>query len=314
MMTVGSLSLSERLKLTKLYRNGPAAFGSISNLVRLSGLSRTKVKQFLDSKASYTKYKNRIRKFPRLHVFARFIDDIWCLDLAQVDKLSQWNSHTKFLMVCVDVFSRFIRVEPMKNKSSESTKMAFIKLCSNSNNFVIPKRLWIDRGKEFFGDFRSFCEDAGINVYHTFSETKASFAERAIRSLKTIIYKHLEESGNYNYFRNLPNLVDCLNSRINRSTGLAPNKVTNSDYLKVLYRQVNFSDKTPPFRKGDFVRIAKVTTSFSKGYKPQFTDELFRIINLSTRQPVPTYELEDLEGEKILGKFYHHELSKHISR
>ena len=122
MTTVGSLSLSERLKLTKLYRNGPAAFGSISNLVKRSGLSRANVEQFLDSKASYTKCKNRIRKIPKLHAFARFIDDIWCLDLAQVDKLSQWISHTKFLIVCVDVFSRFIRVEPMKNKSSEATK------------------------------------------------------------------------------------------------------------------------------------------------------------------------------------------------
>ena len=82
----------------------------------------------------------------------------------------------------------------------------------------------------------------------------------------------------------------------------------------MLYRQVKFSEKTPPFRKGGFVRIAKITTSFSKGYKPQFTDELFRIFNLSTKQSVPTYELEDLKGENSEGDFYHLDLSEHISR
>ena len=194
-MTVGSISLSERLKLTKLYRESSAAFGSISSLVKISGLPRKKVKQFLESKPSYTKYKNRIRKFPRLQVGARFINDIWCMDLAQVDKLANWNSNTKFLMVCVDIFSRFIRVEPMKNKSSATTKNSFIKMCYQSHNTVsLPKRLWVDRGKEFFGDFKRFCEDVDIHVYHTYSETKACFAERAIRSLKTVIYKYLEET------------------------------------------------------------------------------------------------------------------------
>ena len=209
MTTVGSLSLSERLKLNKLYRSGPAAFGSLNNLVKLSGLPRVKVSQFLLSKPSYTKFKNRRRKFPRLQVKARFINDIWCMDLAQVDKLSSWNSNTKFLMVSVDVFSRFIRVKPMRNKNAETTRAAFIRMCSDQgNNLIFPKKLWVDRGKEFFGDFRDFCQDVGIHIYHTFSETKACFAERAIRSLKSLIYKYLEEP--IAIFRNFKTLRELL--------------------------------------------------------------------------------------------------------
>ena len=311
MTTVGSLSLSERLKLNKLYRSGPAAFGSLNNLVKLSGLPRVKVSQFLLSKPSYTKIKNRRRKFPRLQVKARFINDIWCMDLAQVDKLSSWNSNTKFLMVSVDVFSRFVRVQPMRNKNAETTRAAFIRMCSDQgNNLIFPKKLWVDRGKEFFGDFRDFCQDVGIHIYHTFSETKACFAERAIRSLKSLIYKYLEERRTDCYLPKLQNFTRTLNTRVNRSTGLPPEKVQNGDFMTILYKESMKTNRLPSLKIGEFVRIAKVSTSFSKGYKPQFTDEIFKVIDIKTTIPRVSYELEDLNGEKILGKFYPEELSK----
>ena len=68
--------LSERLKLKKLYRSGPAAFGSLSKLVKLIGLPRVKFSQFLAGKPSYMKFKIRRQKFPTLQVNARFIIDI----------------------------------------------------------------------------------------------------------------------------------------------------------------------------------------------------------------------------------------------
>ena len=139
MTTVGSLSLAERLKLNKLYMNGPAAFGSLNNLVELSGLPRVKVSQLLVSRPSETKFNYRPREFPRILVKARFIDDIRCMNL-QVDKLS-WNSNTKFLMVSVNVTSRFVRVQPMRNKNVETTRAAFMRKCSDQgNNLIFPKK------------------------------------------------------------------------------------------------------------------------------------------------------------------------------
>ena len=309
MTTVGSLSLSERLKLNKLYRSGPAAFGSLNNLIKLSGLPRVEVSQFLVSKPSYTKFKNRRRKFPRLQVKARLINDIWCMDLAEVDKLS-WNSNTKSLIVSVDVFSRFVRGQPMRNKNAETTRAAFIRMCSDQgNNLIFPKKLWVNRGKEFFGDFRDFCQDVGIHIYHTCSETKACFAERAIRSLKSLIYKYLEERRTDCYLPKLQDFTRTLNTRVNRSTGLPPEKVQNGDFMTILYKESMKTNRLPSL-KIEFVRIAKVSTSFAKGYKPQFTHEIFKVIDIKTTTPRVSYELEDLNGEKIFGKFYPEELSK----
>ena len=90
---------------------------------------------------SYTKFKNWRRKFPRLQIKVRFIKDIRCIHLAQVDKISSWNSNTEFLRVSVDVFSRFVRVQPIRNRNTETTKAAFIRNCSEQvNNLISPKK------------------------------------------------------------------------------------------------------------------------------------------------------------------------------
>ena len=53
-------------------------------------------------------------------------------------------------MAVVDVFSRFIRVEPMRNKNAETAKRAFLRLCSKQRDVMVhPRKLWVDRGKEF---------------------------------------------------------------------------------------------------------------------------------------------------------------------
>ena len=91
----GFLSKSEQAKLQRLYRNGKAAYGSIKNLQKASGLSKKKVAYFLHSKDSYTKYCHATRHFKRLPAFAKRINEIWCPDLHFMDKLSDTNNGVK---------------------------------------------------------------------------------------------------------------------------------------------------------------------------------------------------------------------------
>ena len=157
------------------------------------------------------------------------------MDLAQVDKLSSWISNTKFFIVCVDVFSRFVRVQPMKNAYAETTRAAFIRMCSDQgNNLIFPRKLWVDGGKQFSGDFRGFCENVGVHIYHTFSEMKACFAERAIRSLNFQICKYLEERRTGCYLPKLQNFTKTLNARVN----ICPQNTTAS-FTNFLPDQIN---------------------------------------------------------------------------
>ncbi|XP_018406601.1 PREDICTED: uncharacterized protein LOC108782743 [Cyphomyrmex costatus] len=61
------------------------------------------------------------------------------------------------------------------------------------------------------------------------------------------------------------------------------------------------------FKVGDAVRVSKYKTIFEKGYTPNWTTEVFRIVRVQRTNPV-TYLLEDYRGEPVAGGFYEHEL------
>ena len=145
----GSLSKSERQKLRRLYIHGPAAYGSVRNLAKASKLSFSKVRHFLHSKDSHTKFTLATRKFRRMRAFARYKNEIWCMDLAYVvDKLAKDNRGKEYLLFRQDVFDKTIRVRGLKTKDSFAQKISKRKS---------PQKVWVDKKKDFAADFKNFC-------------------------------------------------------------------------------------------------------------------------------------------------------------
>ena len=81
--------------------------------------------------------------------------------------------------------------------------------------------------------------------------------------------------------------------------------------MSILYSKPLREYKKPKFKTGDRVGISKYDLRFRKGYKPQFTSEVFEIVAIATRKP-RTYTIKNEQGEIIQGKFYQKELIKVI--
>ena len=145
--------------LQRLYTQGGAAYGSVRNLVKASNLSVSKVRQFLQSKPSYTKLALATRKFKRLKAFARFKNEIWCMDLAHDDKLGIDNNRVKYVLVRQDLFDRTVDAKGMKTKFSRETARAFLVMITKKHR---PKKICVDKGTEFVGDFKKLCRADGI--------------------------------------------------------------------------------------------------------------------------------------------------------
>ena len=165
---VGSLSKYERQKRQRLYKQSAAAYGSVRNLSKASRLPVSKVRQFLHSKDFYTKLTLTARKFKRMRAFVRFRNEICCMDLAYVDKLAKENNGVKYLLVRQDLFDRTVNAKGMKKKDSQGTLKAFSSMITKRNR---PKKIWVDKGTEFAGAFKKFCNAEGIQVYSTMSKT-----------------------------------------------------------------------------------------------------------------------------------------------
>ena len=120
----------------------------------------------------------------------------------------------------------------------------------------------------------------------------------------------MEDLG-YKYMHKLPQFITTLSSRRNCSIDMRPNTVKKCDFMSILYSKPLRELKKPTFKIGVRVQISKYGLPFRKGYKPQFTREVFEIVANKTRKP-PTYTIKDEQDEIIQGKFYQKDLVKVI--
>ena len=238
--------------------------------------------------------------------FARFKNEIWCMELAYVDKLAKDITGIKYLLVRQDRFDETVDAKGIKTASKETVR-AILTLITKKYR---PKKIWVDKGIEFAGEFKKLCEAEGIQIYSTMNETKAEFAERTKRSLKNKFHHYMEDNG-YKYIQKLIQFITTINSRRSCSTDLMPKNVKNFDFLSILCSKPLREFRKPKFKIGDRVRISKYDIPFRKGYKPQFTKEVFEIVAISSKKP-PTYTIKVEQDETTRGKFYQNELIKVI--
>ena len=96
------------------------------------------------------------------------------------------------------------------------------------------------------------------------SQTKASFAERTVRSLKNILYRYMADYG-YKCIHKLPQFNATMISRNNGSKDMKPNRVKNYDFLSKLYSKPLREYKIPKLGIGDRIHNSKYDLPFRKG-------------------------------------------------
>ena len=135
---LGSLSTSERQKLQRLYTQGFAAYGSVPNLAKAAKHFPSKVREFSQSKTSFTRFTQAPRKFKTMRAFARFKDETWGMDLAFVDKLGKDKNGVRHLLTRQELFDRTVDAKEMKTKDSKQTVQTFSKMITKKKR---PKKL-----------------------------------------------------------------------------------------------------------------------------------------------------------------------------
>ena len=113
---------------------------------RYPSLTLHQVKTWLQSKDIYTLHKPVRYNFPRNKVIVTGIDDQWQTDSVDVSSLARFNKEYKFLLTCIDVFSKFAWVVPIENKSGETLVNGFQSILDLGRS---PEMLKTDKGTEF---------------------------------------------------------------------------------------------------------------------------------------------------------------------
>ena len=109
-------------------------------------------------------HKPIIRKFKKRKVYSYFKDNIWGVDLADIQSLSKYKG-IKYLLPAIDLFSKYAWVIPIKDKKGTSIFNAFEKIISEKSKAESkgqrkPNKIWIDQGSEFYNkSFKDFFEN-----------------------------------------------------------------------------------------------------------------------------------------------------------
>ena len=219
-----------------------------------------------------------------------------------------------YILVVIDLYTRYGWCILIKNKKQETLKEAFEFYWKNDGR--IPKYIWFDKESGITSKyFKKFTDDNNIILYHTENEGKSVFAERFIRTLKNLMWKHFTVVGNQKWNNDLvQNIVDKYNNKIHSSIGVSPFEASkNPEIIKDEIIKDNNSNNNlqeiQKFHIGDHVRIFKYKNKFEKGFTTKWTKEIFVISKVLKTKPI-TYRIIDLNNEEILGRFYSNELQK----
>ena len=135
-----------------------------------------------------------LEKFNKRKLYSQFKDNIWGVDLADMQSLSRKNKGIKYLLCAIDLYSKYAFVIPLKDKKGISIVNAFNKIIKQSNRR--PNKIWVDQGGELYNNaFEKCLSDNDIIMYSTYNEGKSVAAERFVRTLKNKLYKHMTATG-----------------------------------------------------------------------------------------------------------------------
>ena len=194
-------------------------------------------------------------KIIRRKVYARFKNNIWAADLAEVESLPSKNKNVKYLSCVIDIFAKYACIRPYDYK------------------------LWVDQGTEFYSKLmQEWLDNNNILIDLTHNEGESVIIERVVKTSQSKIYKSMTANDTKSYLPDLNKLVDQYNNTYQHSI--------NKKTLLMLIILLLLNPKAPRFTVYVRVRITKYQNIFSKGYTENWSKEIFIISSVLKTNPL----------------------------
>ena len=271
------------------------------------GATRSQVQSFLTDQQAYSLHKPARKNFERNHTYVGGIDRQWQADLVDMQKLSRFNKGYKYILTCIDIFSKYAWAIPVKDKSSMGMIAGFRELFRQAAPRV-PERLQTDKGKEFLAKpVQKLLSEYNIKHFVSNSDMKAAVVERFNRTLKEKMWTRFYDQNTKNYVGSLAEHMSAYNSSPHRSIRMAPSDVTKEHedaiWVRLYGDGSTRNGAAAELEPGQKVRVSRWKGQFEKGYKPRWSEEHFNVKKVAAH-PRRMYEIVDYSGEPVEGQFY----------
>ncbi|XP_041372620.1 uncharacterized protein LOC121385896 [Gigantopelta aegis] len=255
----------------------------------------TRIKSWLKGQETYTMTHQVRRKFPSNTYVVEGLDSHWQSDLMDMVSLAKYNDGVRYLMVIIDLFSRYLWVLPLKSKTGNDSGSG-----SEYKNHKV----------------KAFLKSHGITQLFALNETKASYAERVIKTIKMRLYRYMLNNCTYKYTDVLEKVIYSYSHTKHRMLGQTPTSVNQTNEGEIRLSQYLIKPKKAIHKKkfifniGDKVRVSHLRGTFDREYQEKWSGEIFTIEKRYWSQGKDLYKLKDWGGDVIEGTFYAAELQK----
>ena len=306
--------MEEYLKSIYFDPSHPASFAGPRKLYRVvkaagKKITLNQIREWLKGQESYTLHRQVRHKFPRNRVVVYGIDEQWDVDLMDMTNLSKYNGGVRFILVAIDIFSRYTWLEPLKSKQGVEVVGAFKKIFDKGR---VPHKIRSDRGAEFTNRLvQTYLKEKGILHFVTHNQVKANYAERIIKTVKSKIFRYFTKKQTYNYIDHIQDFAHSYNTTYHRSIKMRPVDVKKENEASLWEQQYGMCPRPNrqfKFTVGDKVRISYLRRTFMREYEEKWTDEIFIVVKQFIRDGLPIYKLKDYQNEVVEGTFYQQEL------
>lgn len=281
------LTQPKRDLLHQLYYHPETGFGNFMKLYKHAKLKNNSitiadVKQFLNAQeVKQIHYQAPKPKYFALTSYAPFQR----LQMDLMDMSQQTDGGYRYILLIVDVYTRYMIAIPLKTKTLLDISTAFKKVMNeiDSLHMYTVRQIDCDQESAFNSvDFRNLCVQLNIhlNFIHTQDYETTGIVERAIRTLRLLIKKF--QASYYStrkpsWVRYLVLLVKNYNNSYHRTLGTSPVEAFDKrdTYDRNIARQ-NAKATQYQFQIGDRVRFLQRKKRFQKG-DPLYTKRIYTI-------------------------------------
>ena len=241
--------------------------------------------------------KQTTRKF-----YSPFPNHLWCADLIDMRNYGDENNDYKYILVCIDVYSRYVWMKPLKSKSCDEV-IRMLKDCLTDAGKLLkttgvhPNYIATDEEEAFkkitYNEFkiqRIICQ----------GKYGAAVAESYIREFKKRLSTYFTQRKNHKWIDVYADILDAYNHRKHSVTNRVPIELYTCETEsteKDEPTKLTANDKTQKFQEGDIVRFKYDKSLFKfqkKSLLPSYSKDLFRVQKVSTGPRPVGYKVKRL--------------------
>ena len=244
------------------------------------------------------------KKLLRIDVKAPFVS----IQIDFADMRKYYNKRYnpwKYLLVVIDVYSRYIWVRATKSRKTpdlvQALKNIFHDMLSKFDK--LPKNVTSDN--EFNSNaIKTLRIEYGFNSYYSAPgmKFKSGMVERVIRTLRNMIKRYVVANKTTAYVKVLQDIAYNYNNTIHRSIGIKPVEAINMRKPRKMSKEYYKMGEPHKNIIGKYVRLRLKRDKFAKGDTRRWSKKIYQVVNKIGNR----YQVKDINTGNILDKLYNY--------